>query len=102
MHKSMGIQLGLTESARFDLSGDEAVGYWSVTVSALGYKDYTYKFHADKENIAQHVVIASDSDEVKALQSTIKTADSYLEKETEYCAKPYSVLKQNIKKLWML
>ena len=71
----MGIQLGLTESARFDLSGDEAVGYWSVTVSALGYKDYTYKFHADKENIAQHVVIASDSDEVKALQSTIKTAD---------------------------
>ena len=75
MHKSMGIQLGLTESARFDLSGDEAVGYWSVTVSALGYKDYTYKFHADKENIAQHVVIASDSDEVKALQSTIKTAE---------------------------
>ena len=97
MHKSMGIQLGLTESARFDLSGDEAVGYWSVTVSALGYKDYTYKFHADKENIAQHVVIASDSDEVKALQSTIKTADSYLEKETEYCAKPYSDFKTEYK-----
>lgn len=97
MHKSMGIQLGLTESARFDLSGDAAVGYWSVTVSALGYKDYTYKFHADKENIAQHVVIASDSDEVKALQSTIKTADSYLEKETEYCAKPYSDFKTEYK-----
>ena len=71
--------------------------YWSVTVSALGYKDYTYKFHADKENIAQHVVIASDSDEVKALQSTIKTADSYLEKETEYCAKPYSDFKTEYK-----
>ena len=97
MHKSMGIQLGLTESARFDLSGNAAVGYWSVTVSALGYKDYTYKFHADKENIAQHVVIASDSDEVKALQSTIKTADSYLEKETEYCAKPYSDFKTEYK-----
>lgn len=93
MHKSMGIQLGLTESARFDLSGDEAVGYWSVTVSALGYKDYTYKFHADKENIAQHVVIASDSDEVKALQSTMETAAPYLEKETEYCAKPFASLK---------
>lgn len=38
MHKSMGIQLGLTESARFDLSGNAAVGYWSVTVSALGIK----------------------------------------------------------------
>ena len=52
---------------------------------------------ADKENIAQHVVIASDSDEVKALQSTIKTADSYLEKETEYCAKPYSDFKTEYK-----
>ena len=32
MHKSMGIQLGLTESARFDqLSGNaDGTGYWSV------------------------------------------------------------------------
>ncbi len=102
MHKSMGIQLGLTESARFDLSGDEAVGYWSVTVSALGYKDYTYKFHADKENIAQHVVIASDSDEVKALQSTIKLLILILKKKLNTVLSHILILKQNIKKLWML
>ena len=98
----MGIQLGLTESARFDLSGDEAVGYWSVTVSALGYKDYTYKFHADKENIAQHVVIASDSDEVKALQSTIKLLILILKKKLNTVLSHILILKQNIKKLWML
>ena len=91
----MGIQLGLTESARFDLSGNAAVGYWSVTVSALGYKDYTYKFHADKENIAQHVVIASDSDEVKALQSTMK-------KKLNIVLSHILILKQNIRKLRML
>ena len=42
MHKSMHIQLGLTESKRFTLpKGYDGTGYWTLTVHALGYKDYT-------------------------------------------------------------
>ena len=37
MHKSMGIQLGLTESARFALpENTDGTGYWTITVHALG------------------------------------------------------------------
>lgn len=42
MHKSMGIQLGLTESLRCQLpEGTDGTGKWTVTVYALGYADYT-------------------------------------------------------------
>jgi hypothetical protein len=42
MHKSMGIQLGLTDSLRCQLpEGCDGTGYWTVTVYALGYADYT-------------------------------------------------------------
>ena len=45
MHKSMGIQLGLTESLRCKLpAGTDGTGYWKVTVYALGYADYTFTF----------------------------------------------------------
>jgi uncharacterized protein with FMN-binding domain len=52
MHKSMGIQLGLTESARCQLpEGTDGTGYWKLTVHALGYEDYTYTFQATSSNI---------------------------------------------------
>ena len=52
MHKAMGIQLGLTDSARCQLpEGTDGTGYWSLTVYALGYKDYTVNFEATEENI---------------------------------------------------
>ncbi len=42
MHKSMGIQLGLTDSLRCQLPENASgAGYWTVTVYALGYADYT-------------------------------------------------------------
>ncbi|MDY3256811.1 MAG: penicillin-binding Tp47 domain C-containing protein, partial [Ruminococcus callidus] len=45
MHKAMGIQLGLTDSARCQLpEGTDGTGYWSLTVYALGYEDYTVDF----------------------------------------------------------
>lgn len=41
MHKSNGIQLGLTESLRCRLpENTDGTGYWTVTVYALGYEDY--------------------------------------------------------------
>ena len=52
MHKSMGIQLGLTKSERCQLpKGTNGTGYWKLTVHALGYNDYTYEFQATDDNI---------------------------------------------------
>lgn len=43
MHKSMGIQLGLTDSLRCQLpEGTDGTGKWVVTVYALGYADYSF------------------------------------------------------------
>lgn len=53
MHKSMSIQLGLTDSVRCQLpEGTDGTGYWSITVHALGYADYTTNFEVKTENIA--------------------------------------------------
>lgn len=52
MHKSMGIQLGLTKSERCQLpEGTNGTGYWKLTVHALGYNDYVYEFQAAEDNI---------------------------------------------------
>lgn len=52
MHKSMGIQLGLTDSLRCKLpAGTNGTGYWTVTVHALGYNDASWDFQATEDNI---------------------------------------------------
>ncbi len=78
MHKSMGIQLGLTESARCQLpEGTDGTGYWTLTVHALGYADYTYDFEATSENIAAPKAV---SDSTKAsLQALADTANAKVE-----------------------
>ena len=61
MHKKMGIQLGLTKSARCKLpGGTDGTGYWKLTVYALGYNDYTYTFQATAENIVEPQVEPTD------------------------------------------
>lgn len=53
MHRLMGIQLGLTDSIRFQLpSGYNGIGYWKITVYALGYEDYSTTFELTAANIA--------------------------------------------------
>lgn len=77
MHKSMGIQLGLTESARFELpEGYDGTGYWALTVYALGYEDYTTKFEVTSDNIDSIKNVSSvvvDGKEV--LSDTVKASD---------------------------
>nr|WP_302641827.1 penicillin-binding Tp47 domain C-containing protein [uncultured Agathobaculum sp.] len=53
MHKSMGIQLGLTDSLRCNVSETEGkgIGYWKVTVYALGYADYSTEFEITTDNL---------------------------------------------------
>lgn len=75
MHKSMGIQLGLTDSLRCSLpSGYNGTGYWSVTIYALGYEDYTYNFKATDENIVKTQVPADETSK-KALSDKVSEAD---------------------------
>ena len=50
MHKSMGIQLGLTKSDRCQLpEGTEGYGRWDVTVYATGYQDFTFTVDNEPE-----------------------------------------------------
>ena len=73
MHKKMGIQLGLTKSARCKLpGGTDGTGYWKLTVYALGYNDYTYKFQATTENIVEPQVEPTDFTDLKAEVETAK------------------------------
>ena len=75
MHKSMGIQLGLTDSLRCSLpSGYDGTGYWSVTIYGLGYEDYTYNFEATAANIVTPQVPADETSK-KALSDKVSEAD---------------------------
>lgn len=71
----MGIQLGLTDSLRCSLpSGYDGTGYWSVTIYALGYEDYTYNFEATAANIVTPQVPADETSK-KALSDKVSEAD---------------------------
>ena len=92
MHKFLGIQLGLTDSIRCQLpAGTNGTGYWSLTIYALGYEDYTYTFQVGEENIAQPkaadqediAALKAKVDEAKALNKADYTEDSWSSMETE-------------------
>ena len=91
MHKSMGIQLGLTDSIRCQLpEGYDGTGYWTITVRALGYEDYTFSFQATEDNIVKASEEAADKtelqaavDKAKALTESDYTADSWASMQTE-------------------
>ena len=73
MHKSMGIQLGLTNSIRCQLpKGYDGTGYWSLTVYALGYADSTYNFKATDANIVKPDTNAGDKTKLNELVSSVK------------------------------
>ena len=81
MHKSMGVQLGLTKSLRCTLpEGTDGTGYWTITISALGYKDVTYNFQATDENIVKD---AKEEISTTNLEAAIKKAESWAAMQTE-------------------
>lgn len=81
MHKSMGIQLGLTDSVRCQLpEGTDGTGYWKLTVRALGYEDYTYEFQATADNIVAKEQTATE-EEIAALQAKVTEAEGLNESD---------------------
>ncbi|MCM0662834.1 penicillin-binding Tp47 domain C-containing protein [Coprococcus sp. B2-R-112] len=90
MHKSTGIQLGLTDSLRCTLpAGTDGTGYWTITVTALGYEDVTYQFQATEENIAKANPVTDTSEleaaieKAKGLNKELYTAKSWSNVESE-------------------
>lgn len=71
MHKSMGIQLGLTESYRSELpNGTDGTGYWNVTIYGLGYEDASYDVEVTKDGISENVT-PSEAVDTSALQALV-------------------------------
>lgn len=88
MHKAQGIQLGLTDSLRCKLpEGTDGTGYWTLTVYALGYNDYTVKFEATDANIVKD---KEETVNTTALEAAIKSAESLT--ESDYTAASWSDL----------
>lgn len=91
MHKTKGIQLGLTKSLRCTLpEGTDGTGYWTITIAALGYKDVTYQFQATDANIVKDSEEEISTDELKkaieaaeALTDSDYTADSWAAMQAE-------------------
>ena len=92
MHKSMGIQLGLTDSLRCRLpENTNGTGYWKITIYGLGYADYSYNFEVGTENIAtlktasaEEIAALKDKiDEAKALNQSKYTTDSWKKMQDE-------------------
>ena len=91
MHKTKGIQLGLTKSLRCTLpEGTDGTGYWTITIAALGYKDVTYQFQATDANIVKDSEEEISTDELKkaieaaeALTESDYTADSWAAMQAE-------------------
>ena len=94
MHKSMGIQLALTESERCQLpEGTDGTGYWKLTVYALGYEDYTYEFEVGADNLALEEKEASAED-LAALQAKVTEAEGFT--ESDYTADSWSNLQTEL------
>lgn len=90
MHKSMGIQLGLTKSLRCQLpEGTDGKGKWVVTIYGLGYEDYSVEINVTDENLnvnpmddEQVTQLTALKDRVKAVIENVADFDSKTGKAT--------------------
>ena len=93
MHKAMGIQLGLTNSLRCTLpEGTDGTGYWTITLTALGYNDVTYKFQATEENIVKE----SEDKTITTTELEAAIAKAEALKEAEYTAESWASMQMEL------
>ena len=90
MHKSMGIQLALTDSMRCNLpAGKDGTGKWTVTIYALGYADTTMTINVTADDIHTATPVSDTSEleaaiaKAEALNKDDYTEDSWSALETE-------------------
>lgn len=96
MHKTMGIQLGLTDSLRAKLpDGKDGTGKWTITVYALGYSDTTYEVNVTADNLPKKVEPMT-KDQKEKLTELANKAKTYLDNgSTKY---PSDVTKEVLQK----
>lgn len=93
MHKAMGIQLGLTDSLRCTLpEGTNGTGYWTITLTALGYNDVTYRFQATDENIVK----ASKGEKITTTELEAAIAKAEALTESDYTAESWASMQMEL------
>lgn len=107
MHKSRGIQLGLTDSLRAKLpDGKDGTGKWTITVYALGYSDTTYTVQVTADNLTkpvekmteeQRTKLESLRDQAQKLLDAAADQNNLTSKETEL-KKHYNEIVELLKK----
>lgn len=90
MHKTNGIQLGLTNSLRCQLpEGTDGTGKWVITVYALGYADTQVTVNAAEENIVKAMANATE-EEIASATSAVNAAEAL--KESDYTAESWAAM----------
>lgn len=99
MHSSMGIQLGLTKSLRCQLpENTSGTGYWRLTIYALGYKDSTFDFVVNSDNIAELLADdATDKKDISTLAATIASVESKKLNKNDYTSASWTKLESALK-----
>ena len=88
MHKSMGIQLGRTNSIRCQLpKGTDGTGKWKITVYAMGYADTVFEVNATDANIVKPEAGEADT---TALKAAVEKAEAL--KEADYTADSWKAM----------
>lgn len=98
MHKSMGIQLGLTDSLRCNVSETEGkgIGYWKVTVYALGYEDYSTEFKITADNLPKVYGPITDEQKTQLTELAAKAKKYLDDSKAVYPEGPDGVTKKTL------
>ena len=97
MHKTNGIQLGLTNSLRCQLpEGTNGTGKWVITVYALGYADTQVTVNAAEENIVKAMANATE-EEIASATSAVNAAEAL--KESDYTAESWAAMQTELGEL---
>lgn len=98
MHKSMGIQLGLTDSLRCNVSETEGkgIGYWKVTVYALGYEDYSTEFEITADNLPKVYGPITDEQKTQLTELAAKAKKYLDDSKTVYPEGPDGVTQKTL------
>ncbi len=84
MHKSMGIQLGLTDSLRCQLpEGTDGSGKWVLTIHALGYADTKVEVTVAESDVHK----PTEVNDITKLEAAIESAEAL--NEADYTAQSW-------------
>ena len=97
MHKTNGIQLGLTRSLRCQLPEEtDGTGKWVITIYALGYADTQATVNVTDANIVK-VMADATAEEITAATAAVNAAEAL--KESDYTAESWAAMQTELGEL---